>query len=892
MKSYSVHTGAADVSVIAKFNMKGISGYITFRQSSLFDNQTMITVSLTGLDQYPSETFPWHVHNYPFTTQERDPCSAGSVGGHFDPFMASSRPNYSTSCSSNHSLCEVGDLSGKFGPLHANSLVNKTYIDEYLPLYGVYSIVGHSVVIHRNDNSRWVCANIEYPSDVNVAYSPFRTVFAGGVNLVGDIFFIEPYSPLNLTTVFVQLSYISGPVNSTSHEWHVHNNAIGSDGKCSDAGPHYNPRGISTEDRRYLLCNPSNQTACEIGDLTGKSSQLSFTNGHSVLFYTDINLPVRINGLNETILGRSVVIHHEALSSVQIACANLLEYSPRIARAKFQEYGVTGQIIFKQSSPFSPTTVRIQLSGLSYRAGSYHVHEFPVDEAIQGSSKCTAAGGHYNPRSIVRNSSSPTTFDAYEIGDLSGKSSKYLNSIGSIDFAYRDPYLSLFGVESIVGRSVVIHHPNSDRWLCANILYDADTVTIATDTVTITTDITNRTLQGRLVLTQLVNDPYSETTIFLDFSFRSPVIPSSNTSSIMMTPTQTSNVSSFFSTTQTTSKITVTSIRTGDVSNSFATTSTPAKTVNQSSSFVTIPITSKIMVTSSKIFSSFVTISTVSVISSKSSYVSSSIQITATKSVVTSLKISSSFDVTPTRSEFVVTSLKTGEISSSFDVTPTRSEFVVTSLKTGEISSSFDVTPTRSEFIVTSLKISSSFDITPTRSEFVVTSLKTGEISSSFDVTPTRSEFVVTSLKTGEISSSFDVTPTRSEFIVTSLKISSSFDITPTRSEFVVTSLKTGEISSSFDVTPTRSEFVVTSLKTGEISSSFDVTPTRSEFVVTSLKTGEISSSFDVTPTRSEFVVTSISLVFKDVTTNSLLVGVMSKELLIFKDVKQEANLL
>ena len=341
--------------------MNGVRGIISFKQSSPIANVT-ITVSLTGLDQYPSEQFPWHVHNYPFTIQERDPCSAGSVGGHFDPFMASSRPNYSTTCSSNHSLCEVGDLSGKFGPLHANSLVNETYIDEYLSLYGVYSIVGRSVVIHRNDGSRWVCANIEYPSDVTVAYSPFRTVFAG------NIFFIEPYSPVNLTTVFVQLSYISGSVNSTSHEWHVHNNAIGSDGKCSDAGPHYNPNGISTEDGSYQFCKPSNQTACEVGDLTGKSSQLSFSNGHSVLFYTDINLPVRTNGLSETILGRSVVIHHENSNPAEIACANVLEYSPRIARAKFLEDGVTGQFVFDQSSPFSPTTVRIQLSGLSSRS--------------------------------------------------------------------------------------------------------------------------------------------------------------------------------------------------------------------------------------------------------------------------------------------------------------------------------------------------------------------------------------------------------------------------------------------------------------------------------------------------------------------------------------------
>ena len=549
---FASNAGAVEVSVAAKFNMNGVSGVITFMQSPTINNHTMIRVSLSGLDQYPSETFPWHVHNYPFTTQERDPCSAGSVGGHFDPFMASSRPNYSTSCSSNRSLCEVGDLSGKFGNLPSPL---DSFMDEHLPLYGVHSIVGRSVVIHRNDGSRWVCANIEYPSDVTVAYSPFRTVFAG------NIFFIEPYSPMNLTTAFVQLSYISGSVNSTLHDWHIHNNTIGSDGKCSNAGPNYNPRGISTEDRRYLLCKPSNQTACEVGDLTGKSSQLNFTNGHSVLFYTDISLPVRINGLSETILGRSVVIHHETFNSVRIACASLLEYSPRIAKAKFQEDGVTGEIVFQQLSPFSPTTVRVQLNGLSSRAGEYHIHEFPVDEAIQGSSKCTAAGGHYNPRNIIRNSSSPTTFDAYEIGDLSGKSSQELTSIDTINFAYTDPYLPLFGVESIVGRSVIIYHPNGDHWLCANILYNADTVTIATDTVTISTNITNGTLQGRLVFTQLANDPYSETIIFVDFNVVPLVIPSSSTSIVIEKPTQ-SHTSDSSITTYSTSKRPVTSATT------------------------------------------------------------------------------------------------------------------------------------------------------------------------------------------------------------------------------------------------------------------------------------------------------------------------------------------
>ena len=533
------------VSVDANFNMNGVKGFVRFSQWSPAD-PTEIKVSMSGLDQYPLETFPWHIHNYPFTTQQRDPCSAASVGGHFDPFMASNRPNYSAKCSSNHSLCEVGDLSGKFGRLNASSSVTANFIDDNLLLYGVYSIVGHSVVIHRSNGDRWVCANIEYPGDVTVAYSPFRA------NLIGNIFFIEPYSPMNLTTVFVRLSYISGSMNSSSHEWHVYNNSINKNGNCIDAGDHYNPKNVSSGAGDYKFCSPSNQVACEVGDLIEKSSPLNFINGYSVLFYTDTNLPVRINRFNESILGRSVVVHSEESNPARIACANLSEYSHRIASVKFQEDGVTGGIVFKQSSPFSPTVVRITLSELSFKADGYHVHELPVDETIPDSSKCTAAGGHFNPRNITWNSSSPTTIDAYEMGDLSGKSSQTLTGFNITDYTYTDPYLPLFGIESIVGRSVVIHYPNGDRWLCGNILYDMETVSV---TAKVTTDC----VQGRLVLTQLANDPFSETMIFYNFNVLPPVI---STASTAPTPTPSS-------TTKTSTDSSSTGMSTGSSSDSF-----------------------------------------------------------------------------------------------------------------------------------------------------------------------------------------------------------------------------------------------------------------------------------------------------------------------------------
>ena len=635
------HTGAIEVTVVAKFSMNGVSGVINFMHTPILGNLTMITISLSGLDQYPSETFPWHVHNYPFTTQHDDPCGAASVGGHFDPFMASSRSNYSTRCSNNASFCEVGDLSGKFGNLPSTIPPNMFHIDEYLPLYGVHSIVGRSVVIHRSNGARWVCANIEYPSDVTVAYSPFRA------NLIGNIFFIEPYLPMNLTTVFTRLSYISGSMDSRSHNWHVHRHPIGGGGNCDDGGPHYNPRRIDVDSPDYSYCSPSNQTACEIGDLAGKGSRFNFTNGRTVSFYTDTELPLRVNGLGETILRRSVVVHANDAGAARIACANLIEYAPRVAVARLEEDEVTGQIVFKQSSPFSPTTVRVELSGLSSRADGYHVHEFPVDEATQGSSKCTAAGGHFNPRNVVRNGSSPTTLDAYEIGDLSGKFGGLLDQ-DTINSTYSDSYLPLFGIESIVGRAIVIHYPDGDRWLCANIVYDMETLSV-------TTSIASDTLQGRLVLTQLVNDPFSETIIFLDFNIGPPVMSSSR-ALVTPTPTQLSTI--------------MTSIPSSSVVSS-SSTSIPSSSVTSSSVTPTVSSTTSLS-------SSSLVLSTTSMLSSTTAVLSTttlSPSPNSTSMVVVTNTMSTSAQVTTSVTTTTLSSSTMTSVSSSV-IAPTTSTMV------------------------------------------------------------------------------------------------------------------------------------------------------------------------------------------------------------------------
>ena len=62
--------------------------------------------------------------------------------------------------------------------------------------------------------------------------------------------------------------------------------------------------------------------------------------------------------------------------------------------------------------------------------------------------------------------------DQYEVGDLSGKFGD-LKGQDRVQGTFVDPSLCLWGPNSVLGRSVVIHHsPVPHRWVCANIELD------------------------------------------------------------------------------------------------------------------------------------------------------------------------------------------------------------------------------------------------------------------------------------------------------------------------------------------------------------------------------------------------------------------------------------
>lgn len=467
----------------AKFRHDGIRGHISLTQRSQF-HPVISEVKLTGLS---GEAGSYHIHEFPVPPRlkpEDAPC--GATGGHYNPFRVdkSMSPPGATGTSDKY---EVGDLAGKYGDLKNKTTMEGTFVDPALSLFGARSVVGRSVVIHHSPiPHRWVCANIELEgSEMITAVASFVYPIAGRI-----IFRQDVSNPLSDTFIYVEgLLYSDGTKNeSDSHPWHVHEDIPGKDffnwtGRCNSAGNHFNPYRISHEPSVYRYCESTKAPGhCEVGDLQHKHAGLKVAGRRRDIsgtrrFFTDSSLPLTGSA---AIIGHSIVIHDDHAPKHRgnrMACTEIKRLYRHKAVAR-EWYGngipppVSGRLEFIQDTEMSLTHSLVELDGMEQFASSYHVHEIPVQSHLEFACSGAAVGAHFNPWN-KDHSASPApgtgTPDQYEAGDLSGKYGS-LDGKMRIKEIHNDTNLPMFGSQSIVGRSIVIHKKlKGERWACSSI---------------------------------------------------------------------------------------------------------------------------------------------------------------------------------------------------------------------------------------------------------------------------------------------------------------------------------------------------------------------------------------------------------------------------------------
>ncbi|XP_071947606.1 uncharacterized protein [Antedon mediterranea] len=445
-----------------------VQGLFNFRQNSPLD-YTRVDIHLNNMQNLAGG---YHIHEFPVPQRfsaEDQICSGDSVSGHFNPYNVEVGSTYPAPTTATLDMYELGDLSGKYGDFVGLDSVNETYMDWNLPLFGRNSVIGRSIVIHFSaDGARWVCSTIGYPGEVKTVYGQFQTPVVGSI-----IFRQMADDPLSDTSVFIDVAYGNGSPATHDHNWHVHIAKVGGDmisdtGVCKSCEGHANPFNVYLDE--YSNCNPNYPMRCEVGDLAGKHGRITIADSMNTkegrFFATDVQLPLSGFG---SIDAMSMVIHTPDAGAPRFACTDIHALEPKvICTSMWTDGPATGEMRFTQESLYDRTTSEIRMENLGMEAGGYHVHLLPVP--MEADSPCSPASvqGHFNPF----NSVIPTngTDDMFEVGDLSSKYDSFAGK-ETFDRVYHDSNLYLFGPQSIVGRSIVIHRDDetASRWMCSSL---------------------------------------------------------------------------------------------------------------------------------------------------------------------------------------------------------------------------------------------------------------------------------------------------------------------------------------------------------------------------------------------------------------------------------------
>ncbi|XP_071515503.1 superoxide dismutase [Cu-Zn]-like [Panulirus ornatus] len=135
-------------------------------------------------------------------------------------------------------------------------------------------------------------------------------------------------------------------------------------------------------------------------------------------------------------------------------------YAECVLTATASGAGVVGTLKFQQFQPNAFVQITGNISGLTVGPHGFHVHQWGVAGASQG---CKDAGGHYNPEGFNHSAPNSTERHVGDLGNIDSVDDGSGSGTSLVDI--KDNVISLWGRQSIVGRSIVVHAGEDDLGL-------------------------------------------------------------------------------------------------------------------------------------------------------------------------------------------------------------------------------------------------------------------------------------------------------------------------------------------------------------------------------------------------------------------------------------------
>ncbi|XP_067126579.1 uncharacterized protein [Centruroides vittatus] len=447
------------IGLVASINSGGLLGNVEFKPHPSGRNLT-IRVFLRG-GTY-GEKFRWKIHEFPAIADTSVPCSQEKVGRLYV------------------------DLTPAYGQLSTGKDIS--VVSTLKPA----TILGRTLVLRGSETGRLSCAVIQPNTRVKTYRSRFHNPLGGEVVL--------RQSSIG-TSVLSQLYYVNGTRRDSVHRWAL----VHTQSQDTPETTYHNEMTQCSN----LHSTPLIQLSETVG-YAAVGRKPSAITGRT--FYTVTNLQF-LDVIQGTVY---VIVYSEYDTSKILACSRLYLIQPKQAVAKFQN-GLTGEVSFRQESPYDPTLVTINLDQLDKKAYSYGVDELPLIFRGNKSAVCpNIKAVIYNPLKVVPDGVPPPgkgSIDQYAVGDLSGKYGTLQYKDKHIQQVY-DPQLSLFGVNSVVGRSLVIYYADGRPLACANIELSGHRVITAFATF-------YQVIQGQIILRQNRDDLQSDTSVYIELSYPS-----------------------------------------------------------------------------------------------------------------------------------------------------------------------------------------------------------------------------------------------------------------------------------------------------------------------------------------------------------------------------------